>query len=319
MKILVLHSDVPPGAPPDEMDTLIAADAVASALTSRGYETVQAPFFAVRLRALLETEKPDLVFNLVEGINGKGHLAHIAPRLLEQIGMAYTGMRPDGLILTSDKPRSKQLLRDAGLPTPDWCEPPHWHGLEPGRWIVKCAEEDASLGLDDDAVVEAPEVSARADLCAERFGGRWFAERFVDGREFNITILERDGKPHILPLAEMVFESWPVERPRIVGYDAKWDEASPAGQLMLRRFGLEEEDPALAGHLTLLCEDAWHLFQCRGAARIDFRVGADGVPQILEINPNPGIAPDSGLVAAAHHAGLSYADLVEGLVREAMR
>ena len=318
MKVLVLHSDVPPAAPPEDQDTLIAADAVAKALISRGHQATLAPFFPTRLRSFLSAEKPDVVFNLVEGIDGKGRLAHLAPRLLEQIGVPYTGTGPDALIVTSDKPRSKRLMRDIGLPTPDWSEPPAWDDLTEGRWIVKCADEDASLGLDDGAVVEAEDVKARADACVARYGGRWFAERYVEVREFNITVLEQGGAPHVLPMAEMLFHLWPVARPRIVGYDAKWDDASIQSVSTVRRFGVELTETALARELRFLCEETWELFQCRGAARIDFRVATDDQPVILEINPNPGIAPDAGIVAAALEAGLSYADLIEGLVKEAL-
>lgn len=319
MKILVLHSDVPPDAPPEDQDTLIAADAVAQALISRGHETLLAPFFPTRLRGFLADQKPDVVFNLVEGIDGKGRLAHLAPRLLEQIGVPYTGTGPDALIVTSDKPRSKRLMRDIGLPTPDWSEPPTWDDLTDGRWIVKCADEDASLGLDDGAVVDAAAVQARAEACVARYGGKWFAERYVEGREFNITVIEKGGAPHVLPMAEMLFESWPAARPRIVGYDAKWDDASIQSVSTVRRFGVEHREPALARELNFLCEEAWYLFQCRGAARVDFRIASDGQPVILEINPNPGIAPDAGIVAAVLESGHSYADLIEGLVREALR
>lgn len=319
MKVLVLHSDVPPGAPPEDQDTLIAAGAVSQALASRGYETVMAPFFPTRLRAVVESEAPDVVFNLVEGIDGKGRLAHMAPRLLEQIGVPYTGTGPDGLIVTSDKPRSKRMLRAVGLPTPDWAEPPGWDDLSPGRWIVKSSHEDASLGLDDNSVVEEACVQARAEISAQKFGGAWFAERYIDGREFNITVIERSGAPHVLPMAEMTFEAWPVARPRIVGYDAKWDDTSFESLQTVRVFGVEMREPALARELRFLCEEAWDLFQCRGAARVDFRVTPEGQPVILEINPNPGIAPDAGIVAAAKEAGLSYAGLIEGLVKEALR
>jgi D-alanine-D-alanine ligase len=321
MKVLVLHSDVPPAAPPEDQDTLIAARAIAEALASRGHTAPLAAFVNDReaLRKLVTPHRPDVVFNLVEGIEGEGRLAYLAPQMLAEIGVPFTGAGARSLVLTGDKPRTKAMLREAGLPTPAWSEPPQWNGLGAGRWIVKCADEDASVGLDDGAVVEAPEVEARAAACAAKFGGRWFAEEFIDGREFNIAIIERAGEPHILPMAEMMFVGWPVERPRIVGYNAKWDDASFESVKTVRRFGVEYREPALARALRFLCEECWGLFACRGTARVDFRVDMDGRPQILEINPNPGIAPDAGLIAAASEAGLSYANLVEGIVREAVR
>ena len=319
MKILVLHSDVAPEAPPEDQDTLIAARAVAAALVSRGHEAPLAAFFPDRLGDTLGAHRPDVVFNLVEGIDGKGQLAYRAPEMLAALGVRFTGTGAEGLIVTGDKPRTKTLLVKAGMPTPDWSEPPQWDGLHAGQWIVKSADEDASVGLDDGAVVAAAEVPARAASCAAHFGGRWFAERFVDGREFNIAIVERDGAPHVLPMAEMTFESWPLARPRIVGYTAKWDDASFESVKTVRRFGIEHRDPVLACELRFLCEETWTLFGCRGTARVDFRVTPDGQPLILEVNPNPGIAPDAGLVAAAAEAGMSYGDLIEGIVVEALR
>jgi len=319
MKVLVLHSEVAPDAPPEDQDTLIAARAVVAALVARGHEAPLAAFHPGRLADELAAHRPAVVFNLVEGIDGKGQLAYRAPEMLAVLGVRFTGTGAEGLIVTGDKPRTKALLVKAGLPTPDWSEPPRWDGLNGGQWIVKSADEDASVGLDDGAVVGASEVKARVAQSAARYGGRWFAERYVDGREFNIAVVERAGAPLVLPMAEMTFESWPLKRPRIVGYTAKWDDASFESVKTVRRFGVEEHEPELAHALKVLCEECWRLFDCRGTARVDFRIAPRGQPLILEVNPNPGIAPDAGLVAAAAEAGMSYADLIEGIVLEALR
>jgi D-alanine-D-alanine ligase len=320
MKVLVLHSDVPPDAPPDDLDTIIAAKAVAEALASRGHVAPCAAFKpeASVLRALIARHEPYVVFNLVEAIEGKGSLAYVAPQLLGDIGVPYTGTGAEALIATSDKPLSKRLFREAGIATPDWSEPPGWEGLANGRYIVKSADEDSSLGLDDAAVVSAGEVRARAEACAARYGGHWFAERYIDGREFNIAALEEKGRPRVLPMAEMTFEEWPAGRPRIVGYTAKWHGASFEFTRTVRQFGVEEREPELADALRDLSERAWSLFKLRGTARVDFRVDEAGRPLILEVNPNPGIAPDAGFAAAAARAGLSYADLIERIVMAAL-
>ncbi len=321
MKVLILHSDVPPDAPPEDQDTLIAAEAIAKALISRGYEAPLAAFEPELdyVRALMAHHAPAVVFNLVEGIEGKGHLAYVAPRLLDEVGVPYTGAGADALIATSDKPLSKRLFRDAGVPTPDWSEPPDWNGLYAEvRYIVKSADEDASVGLDDSSVVAGSDVPARAELSMGRFGGPWFAERYVDGREFNIAMLEERGGPRVLPMAEMTFEEWPSARPKIVGYIAKWDDRSFESTRTVRKFGVEESEPALAMALSHYSACAWDLFKLRGTARVDFRVDEAGQPLLLEVNPNPGIAPDAGFAAAADRAGLSYAELVEKIVLAAL-
>ena len=106
MKVLVLHSDVPPDAPPEDQDTLIAAEAISVALISRGHDAPLAPYFPdlEKLRALIAAQAPDVVFNLVEGIEGQGRLAYLAPQMLDALGVAYTGTGAEPLIVTGDKP-----------------------------------------------------------------------------------------------------------------------------------------------------------------------------------------------------------------------
>jgi len=320
MRVLVLHSDVAAGAPPDEMDTLITARAVAEALHRRGHEASQAAFAAepAALKTVIENARPDVVFNLVESIHGDGLLAALAPAMLEKLGVAYTGAEAACLALSSDKIVSKRVLRAAGLPTADWIEPPAWAGLvAERRYIVKSVTEDASLGLDDGAVAAGAEVAARAQASKVRYGGRWFAEAYLEGREFNVALLEDVQGIRVLPMPEMRFEGWEEHRPRIVGYAAKWDESSSDATNTVRAFGIEQQEPALAAALAGLAQETWSLFGMRGYARIDFRIDADGAPMILEANPNPCLEPQAGFAAAAREAGLSYAELVERIVREA--
>jgi D-alanine-D-alanine ligase len=317
MKTLVLHSDIAPDAPPEELDTLVAADAVAVALAARGFDVEQAPFRQETLEEDLNRIRPDIVFNLVEGVDGQGRLAPVAPDMLAELGVRFTGVSARAMALTNDKPQTKRLLREAGLATPDWAMPPDWRGLDDGRWIVKSALEDASLGLDDQSVVAGRNVPARAAAAAARFGGAWFAERYVEGREFNISLLDAKESCLVLPMAEMRFEHWPQSKPRIVGYDAKWEEGSSGWQGTVRAFGVERDEPELAAKLKSAGERVWALFELTGFARVDFRVGPGGEPQILEINANPGIAPDAGFAAAAAEAGLSYPELIEAIVQAA--
>ena len=317
MKILLLHSDVPADAPPEDQDTLIAAAAVAAALERRHYRVVKAAFRKDALPALIGLENPDLVFNLVEGVDGKGILAPQAPRLLSILHMPFTGAGADVMELTTDKPATKQKLKDAGLATPDWAVPPDWSGLDGRHWIVKSALEDGSIGLDDDCVVEGIyAVKARALECVARFGGHWFAEEYVEGREFNIALLGSAHALRILPMAEMTFADWPEGKPQIVGYGAKWDEVSTGYTHTVRRFGVEQDEPELAAKLKAACEKTWELFGLTGFVRVDFRV-KNGEPLVLEINVNPCISPDAGFAAAAQAAGMDYDTLIEEIVKAA--
>jgi D-alanine-D-alanine ligase len=317
MKILVLPSDVPADAPPEDQDTLIAAEAVAAALARKGYGIARAAFREDTLPAVLELESPDLVFNLVEGVDGKGILAPAAPRLLAQLKMPFTGAGAEAMALTTHKPHTKDRLRQAGIPTPDWGTPPGWAGLDGRSWIVKAALEDGSIGLDDGCVVTGDQVKRRAAECQARFGGEWFAEEYVEGREFNIALLGNTHRLTILPLAEMTFADWPEGQPRIVGYGAKWDEDSSGWKHTVRKFGVEKEEPALAARLKEICGQVWRLFALAGFVRVDFRV-KDAEPLVLEINVNPCISPDAGFAAAAAEAGMDYDALIDAIVKAAV-
>ncbi|HTQ14031.1 MAG TPA: hypothetical protein VMH86_09160 [Rhizomicrobium sp.] len=318
--VLILHSDVAPGAPPDEQDTLWTVDAVKDALCGRGYGVATAAFAPApeHLRALLDTHKPDTVFNLVESVFGLGQFAIVAAQMLEMCNVPFTGNPGGAMALAGDKPLTKQFLRRLGLPTAHWVEGPHWDGLDPARvYVVKHATEDASVGMTDDSVVSGERVAARAAQLTAAHGGRWFAEEYLAGREFNVSCIEIDGRPRVLPVPEMRFDNWPEDRPRLVNWAAKWDEEHPDLSNTNRDFESAKNTP-LAAQLTGLVEDCWNNFGLRGFARIDFRCGADGSPNILELNPNPCLESGAGLAAAAAQIGMDYADLCEAILAAAI-
>lgn len=319
MRVVVLHSDVAPDAPVEDLDTLETSQAVAETLRDLGHEAMLAPFVAARLADVVRGA--DLVFNMVESVWEQDWLAAIAPQMLDRIGLRYTGSGAAQLALASDKLLSKRLFARAALPTAGWSEAPDWCGIdETHRYIVKAVSEDASIGLDDASVVRGRDaVIARAADCAARLGGRWFAEEFIDGREYNVAMVERDGVLDVLPIPEMCFENWPADKPRIVGYRAKWDMDSAESDGTPRLFGLEDSEPALAAELKRLALDAARLFDMRGYARVDFRVDRQGRPVLLEINPNPSIDPVAGFMAAAARAGMTYRDLIAAIVDAALR
>ena len=220
-----------------------------------------------------------------------------------------------------DKPLAKRILRAAGLPTADWYEPPHWDLVEDGiQYVVKSATEDASLELDDNSVVSGPAaVRARAEFCRMRHGGRWFAEAYIEGREFNVAVLEENGHPRVLPIAEMQFIDWALGRPKIVGYAAKWDDDASDSINTQREFGWAKKEPDLYRAISAIAIATWNLFGLTGYSRVDFRVDTQGTPLILEINPNPCIEPNAGFAAAAGQAGMSYANLIERILNAATR
>lgn len=321
MRILVLHSDIGENPPPEEIDTITSSNAVADALRKHGH-TVTLDAFSPdpdRLDAILARHRADIVFNMVEGIDGLGALAPVAPRMLDEADVIFTGVDAVGMAVTTDKPLAKRRMREAGIPTADWCDGPDWNGLRDDKiYIVKSTLEDASVGLDDGCVCLGRDVKARAELSVARNGGKWFAEEYIDGREYNISMMDGpDGEPFVFPLAEMQFGDWPADKPRIVGYDAKWIELD-VNDLMVRDFSTEKTDPVLAAKIRKACIGVWKLFGFTGYVRVDFRVTPQGEPMVLEVNTNPCIAPDAGFAAAGAQIGLSYDQLVLRVVENAI-
>jgi D-alanine-D-alanine ligase len=322
MRILVLHLDVDSQAPPEIEDSILTARQIAKTLTDRGHQVCLAPFEPdyEKFSDVVSGAKPDVVFNMVEHAMGQDQLSAVAPAYLEQMGMRYTGGGAAAIVATCDKPFAKEIMRAAKLPTPDWSVGPAWHGLRADRrYIVKSATEDASLGLDDGAVVMGDAVTARAKFCFETYGGRWFAEAYVEGREFNISIIEDAGKLRVLPLAEIRFVDWKPGKARIVGYSCKWDESSEESTHTARCFGVEKEAPELAAELSHLTREAFTLFGNRGFARIDFRVDENGRPLILEVNPNPSLDLDAGFAAACAEVGYDYGNALEKIIAAALQ
>ena len=299
---------------PDEIDTIIAAEAVALALAELGFFTdiVAVGLDASEIEAL-KGRNPSLVFNLVDAVKGDGRLAPEVPAMLDKAGLPYTGADANAWRGTLSKLETKKKLAAEGLATPRWSS--DGQGFDPdASVIVKPVWEHGSLGLDDGSVVKAAEAAGVIAERQSRFKTAHFAEAYVEGREFNLALLEHHRGLRALPMAEILFEQWGEGRPRIVGYDAKWSPESATYTGTPRRFGLERKEPELAAKLKELALDCWRLFGLSGYARVDFRVDGDGRPWILEVNVNPCLTPDAGFAAAAFEAGLSYHGLIGEIV-----
>jgi D-alanine-D-alanine ligase len=304
---------------PDEIDTLLSAEAVARALGELGFATeIVAVDLDLNHFLALKRRDPLLVFNLVDAVRGDGRLAPVIPSMLDAVGLPYTGAHSDAWLETLSKVAAKLKLAREGLPTPGFSV--DGSGLDPdAKFIVKAVWEHGSLGLDEASVVKGADVGRVIADRGARFGTEHFAESFVEGREFNLSLLEERGCASVLPIAEILFEDWREGRPRIVGYDAKWTSDSEAYIGTPRRFGLEKTKPALAAELVKLAKSCWDLFGLAGYARVDFRVDREGRTTILEVNVNPCLNPDAGFAAAAAQGGLSYRDLIGSIIDAAPR
>jgi D-alanine-D-alanine ligase len=141
---------------------------------------------------------------------------------------------------------------------------------------------------------------------ASKLGGSCFAEVFVQGREFNLSIIEGPAGVQVLSPAEIIFENYGTQKPAIVGYRAKWDTSSYEYHHTPRRFDFPPSDDFLLQQLKRLARRCWEIFGLNGYARIDFRVDLQGNPWILEVNANPCLAPDAGFAATIDRSGMTF-------------
>ncbi len=328
MRIAVLYGNLSENTSKDEQDGLIQVESVSRALSELNHDPVPVSFSLDVKEALNKIRKirPALVFNLVESINGQGRLIHLAPSILDALNMAYTGAGTDAIYTTSNKLLAKQMLRSARIPTPFFVTPGKTGQrrsplFSPG--IIKSVWEHGSVGIEHDSVV-FPKTHDQLLLEMERrkdmLGGACFAEAFIEGREFNLSLLAKNGNgnPQVLPPAEIRFENYPEHRHKIVDYKAKWESESFEYQNTVRVFDFPEKEKPLLNRIDKIARECWKLFNLRGYARVDFRVDAGGNPWVLEVNTNPCIAPDSGFVAAAGKADLTFRQIIERILHEPM-
>jgi D-alanine-D-alanine ligase len=337
MKVAVIHGEVAECAGRDEKDVLVEVDAVSNGLAALGHEPIIVPVSLnlEKTTRTLAALHPAIAFNLVESLSGKGSLIHIVPALLDSLKIPYTGSYTAAIILTSNKVLAKRWLGAAGLPTPPWfTATERQEGLHiSGPWLVKSAWEHASIGLDEDSIIPNAdrgrllgEMEARRD----KLGGACLAEAFIDGREFNLSLLAggldpnngpngqqftRGKGPEVLPPAEIRFDAYPPEKFRVVGYRSKWEEGSFEFDHTLRSFEFPETDTRLLVKLKELALNCWNLFDLRGYARVDFRVDRHGNPWILEVNTNPCLSPDAGFRAATERAGLNFSEVLKRIIK----
>ena len=306
-------------------DAAFVAQAVAESLAKLGrVEIVKvADGDPEHLARRLKAHDPRLVFNVAEAARGIPELEAAVAGVLELLGVPYTGCPPQTLALCLDKGKAKALLQGSGIAVPrglvlrDATRDP-LDGLD-YPVIVKPAAMDASHGIEPGNVVWDEEAARQkaAELIA-RFPPAALVERFVDGREFNVSLVELEpGRPEILPLAEIDWRT-PPGVPRVLGFAAKWDEASESydGTPVICP---AEVSPKLARRIAAISKATFAAVGACDYARVDLRVDAQERPYVIEVNPNPCISPTAGLALSAQHAGWDYDALVGRIVRNAER
>ncbi len=272
-----------------------------------------------RLRHL----RPDLVFNIAERLIGPNRESHI-PTICEMLDIPYTGSDPLTLGICLDKSRAKEILSYYGIPTPAfWVIEPRAvipEGI-PLPAIVKPLYEGSSKGIRNDSVVfNRADLEARVREVQALYREPAIVERFLRGREFTVGILGNPPRLEILPIVEIDHTQLPVGANPIYSYEAKWVWDQPENPLQIFRCPAPIE-ASLEKKIHRLVRRTCEVLRIRDWCRIDLRLDENGEPNILEVNPLPGVLPNpednSCLPKAARTAGYSYSGLLLRVVEEA--
>ena len=324
-KILVLYSLPPPYLPNGSPDTpgresvLFRLNAVRKALLSLGHKvkTLEAKGDLLSLVKAIQSSRADLIFNLCEEFIGRTRMEMNIAALLELMEIPFTGSSAIVLGLSQDKGKTKSLFAHCGIPTPAYRV---WLSGKDGQvdglrfpLIVKPLKEDASLGIDNDAVVQnIKTLRQRVKIIHQAYRQPVLVEEYIEGRELNVSIIGNE-KPQVLPISEIDFSTMPPEKPKICGYSAKWLEDSQEFVHTVPRCPADLS-PKLGKKVLQVSLQAYRTMECRDYARVDIRLSLEGTPFVLEINANPDISPDAGMIRSSRTAGFTYPEFIGRIV-----
>lgn len=304
-----------PGALEDELDVMDQVIHVEQGMRDLGIDVYRKGItdkFMDEVNALV-LEKPDFIYNLVESINNKGELNYFVPALLNLNGIPYAGNSHEAIFVTTSKVLSSRIMKLAGVSNPECFFPSQMDLLKSGhKYILKPIWEDGSLGITADSVfICEPGYKEKLKGLSD---SHWFIEEFIDGREFNMSVLAGKDGPEVMPVAEIVFVGYDETRPRIIDYKAKWEMDTFEYDNTVRDFPGEKLDSELMKNLRKVAIDCWNLFRLKGYARVDARVDGNNNVFVIEINANPCIQPNGGFMAATRARGYNFPYVLQRII-----
>jgi D-alanine-D-alanine ligase len=313
----IIYNEPRVGALADELDVLDQVGHIEKHLIELGISVYRKGITQNFMSEVSELakENPDFVFNLVESINNKGELIYFVPALLNLHSIPYSGISFEAIFLTTNKTICSKMMKGAGINNPCSYLPSQINLLKPGRkYIVKPIWEDGSLGITDKSVFECKPGFE------EKFKGlddaHWFIEDFIDGREFNISVIAGENGPEVMPPAEIVFVNYGEDRPRIIDFKAKWEMDSFEYENTVREFPGNKLNSKLLADLKQSALACWNLFGLKGYARVDVRTDSNDNVFVIEINGNPCISPDGGFVAATKEGGYRFTEVLQRIIKD---
>jgi len=306
-----------------EKDLMSVGKNIQKALESKGHTVT---FFDMNEDPLpinkLMHSKVDIIFNVCERINDSSLLEPHTAALLDILGIPYTGSNPQTLAICIDKIRMKKLLHFHGIPTPKW---DYVYDInddvdEELRFplIIKPANADNSIGITNDSVVTNKDGLMRQLKKVVVDEGRpALIEEYIEGDEYDVSIIGNEDCLTVLPLSRSMFEDMPPGFWHIYPFDAKWKDESVYSKIKVERPA--KIPKKLASLITEIAIDTYNILDAHDYCRVELRVDKDGNPYILELNPNPSINDGDCVPAQAELIGMDYATFIENVLWSAIK
>ena len=291
-----------------EFDKEETISGIESALRELGYETDRIGHAKALVKRLDAGDRWDLVFNICEGLQGIAREAQV-PAILDLYGVPYVFSDPLVLALTLHKGMTKRVVRDAGVPTSDFCvyeTAEDLKGLGFGApFFVKPVAEGTGKGCSSKSIVR--DRAALADVCDElvaRFRQPALIGPYLGGREFTVGITGTGREAKVVASMEIVLLS--NAEKGVYSYSNKGQYEDR----VVYHPGIPGNDPVVAA-AERVSLDAWRVLGCRDGGRVDIRCDDCQSPMFLEVNPLAGLNPkDSDLPILARMADISYTELI---------
>ncbi len=261
--------------------------------------------------------KVNIVFNVAECANGSSREAQI-PAMLDMLRIPYTGSDPLTLATCLDKARTKEILAYHKIPTAKFLFVESLTDLE--RFdlnfpvIIKPVAEGSSKGIFNSSLVyNLDELKEKLLTSFVTYKQPFLIEEFLPGREFTVAILGNGRETEVLPIVEINFDELPKELVPIYSYEAKWVVDTRENPLNIFTCPAQL-DESLTDKIRRVSLETYRVLRCRDWSRIDIRLDQNEEPNVIEINPLPGILPDpkdnSCYPKAARAHGLSYVEMI---------
>ena len=265
--------------------------------------------------------KPDIVFNIAEGTNGLSRESQI-PAMLEMLQIPFTASDSLTLGICLDKSRTKEILTYHKIPNAKFQIINSLDEIVQTEFefplIVKPVSEGSSKGIFSSSFVKNyDELTNEITRINTKYNQPALIEEYLPGREFTVALLGNGDETVVLPIIEIKFEDFPKDIVPLYSYEAKWilDTKENVFDVFECPAKLDKQ---LEEQIKETALKTFKVLRCKDWSRIDIRLDKNGIPNIIEINPLPGIMPDpnenSSFPKAARAAGMDYNQMIQSVL-----